>query len=429
MKVLSDANLGFLGRSFGGEALGVTILKYAKSLSGDGSRILIQLIYFYLVANTLSIEEFGLFATASAVGIVLSRLNAFGFISPLYRASAVKPHLIGTFTAGYIAALILSLPVIVGLAFGAHAAFFAGKMLLLTFALIVTSEVLFWRGFEVCIAVVKGTEKFGVASIMIVFAFAMKAVAAAILAFGSDGDLDSWATIYVSVQGVMFVTCAALFYPKKKLRFYPRLYLRRWREALTVAGSDMLMFAQMELDKLIVLSLAGEFIAGIYSMVMRLVDLTATPVRVFSTILTQRLMRTPELLQTIKVRALIETGVIGVSLAGIGAIVSVLWLKPDILGSNVAAAVPFLFLVALIPAFKNLIEYHAELLYGRGQTGLRLINYALLGAGKMILMTTLLLNFPNPEQWFIWTNAVFAALYACSFLLTYTSLKRPAVRI
>ncbi len=53
------------------------------------------------VANTLSIADFGLFATASAAGIMISRALAFGFMSPLYRVATVKPLLVGTYSAGF----------------------------------------------------------------------------------------------------------------------------------------------------------------------------------------------------------------------------------------------------------------------------------------------------------------------------------------
>ncbi|MEL6921077.1 MAG: hypothetical protein AAFO77_08630, partial [Pseudomonadota bacterium] len=61
-----------------GESIRVLADKYLRAVSGDVARVFIQLVYFYLVANTLTLAEFGLFATASSVGIVLSRVSGFG---------------------------------------------------------------------------------------------------------------------------------------------------------------------------------------------------------------------------------------------------------------------------------------------------------------------------------------------------------------
>lgn len=409
-----------------GEGLKTLANKYARAVSGDVIRVFIQLVYFYLVANTLTIIEFGLFATASSVGIVLSRVSGFGFLSPLYRIATVKPQLIGTYAAGYLSAIIVSLPVVLVIAYGVHALFFASSMLLLPFLLIVFSEVLLWRSVEAVININKGLERFGTASFIIVFGFSMKAVAALILALQSSPDLAQWAQIYLISQAVAAFIVIALFFPRQRLRFRPKLYIRRLPDAFSVSGAEVLFYIQSELDKLAVLALGGPAAAGVYAIIMRLVDLTALPVRTFSTLLTQRLMRRPELMKKPFVRVGFEIGVFFVSTAAMLAMVLVLWIKPDILGANVAPAASMLWLVALVPAFRNLIEYQAELLYGRGQTFVRLVNYALLGGVKLALLYALLSTRPDPATWLIWTNTVFASLYLISASVTYSVLGRPA---
>ena len=86
-----------------------TIFAYLTILSGSAGRLVISLVYFLIVANTLTLAEFGIFATASAVGVILSRLLAFGFISPVYRVATVKPRLLGSYLAGF-AVLALASP-------------------------------------------------------------------------------------------------------------------------------------------------------------------------------------------------------------------------------------------------------------------------------------------------------------------------------
>ncbi|TCD16572.1 lipopolysaccharide biosynthesis protein [Oricola cellulosilytica] len=412
-----------------GEPVGDLLRKYFAVFSGDGIRVFIQLVYFYLVANTLSLSEFGLFATASATGIVLSRIAAIGFISPLYRIATVKPQLIGVYTAGYLAALGLSLPLVVAAGATVYLLLFDQGMSALTFALIAGTEILLWRTLEVVINVNKGLERFGRASLLIVFGFTMKALAAGLLAMSAFPSLATWAAIYFVTQGIMAMLAVAIFYPRRKLRFRPALYRRRIGDALAVSGSDVLFYAQSELDKLVVLAAGGSVSAGLYAIIMRLIDLTAMPVRSFSTLLVQRLMRRPDMLGGWKARALVEAGIFAVSTAAMAAIVLVFTVKPDILGSNVASAGALLGLVLLVPAFRNLIEYQAELLYGRGQSLLRMFNYGVIGALKAVLLLALLSHFGNPEDWLIWTNAVFATLYAISFALTYRAMRRPPTRV
>ena len=78
-----------------------SINAYLSMIGGSAGRLVISLVYFIAIANTLTISDFGLFATASACGIMLSRLLAFGFVSPLYRIATVKPRLLGVYTAAW----------------------------------------------------------------------------------------------------------------------------------------------------------------------------------------------------------------------------------------------------------------------------------------------------------------------------------------
>lgn len=429
VKTQANAQVASGGRTVIDEPLAQLAVKYARAFSGDGARVFIQLLYFYLVANTLTVAEFGLFATASAVGIVLSRLAGFGFMSPLYRIATVKPRLIGAYTGGYLIALLASLPLVALIGWGVHAALFASTMTLLSFALIVATEVLFWRALEIVITVNKGLERFGRASIVIVFGFSMKAYAAILLALLPEPSLALWAVIYAVTQALMAIFAIAAFYPRCRLRLPMHMFGRRLHDALSVCASDIVFYVQMELDKLIVLALGGSTAAGIYAIIMRLIDLTAVPVRVFSTLLTQRLMRRPALMQARVRRIGFEAGIFGLSTAGLLAMAMIFYIQPDILGHNVAEAGPLLILVLLVPAFRNLIEYQAELLYGRGQTLTRLMLFAMVGTAKAGLMVGLLSAIGNEANWLPWLNAVFAVLYGISLVITYRALGKPAIRV
>ncbi len=382
-----------------------------------------------MLATQLSIADFGLFATASAMGVVLSRIAGFGFVSPLYRIATVKQRLIGVYTAGLLAALLASLPFVVVAAYSAWAVFFSGQMALAVFAMIVAAEALCWRPLEVVIIVNKGLYRFGRATMTIAIGAGAKALAALALAFSGAHDLASWAQFYLGCLALAFVASAVLFYPRRRLRFDTRIFGRRMADSLSVMGAEILFYIQMELDKLVVLMVGGAQAAGIYAIIMRLVDLTAIPIRTLSTLLTQRLMRDPGMIDRVKIRALLEGVVFAVSTAGIAFIGGLLWLKPTLLGANVAAAAPLVITVLLVPAFRNAIEYQAELLYGRGQTALRVLNYALLGGLKAVLLVWLLTSFTETADWVWRTNLVFAALYVASFALTYSALRRPAVRV
>jgi O-antigen/teichoic acid export membrane protein len=87
---------------------------------------------------------------------------------------------------------------------------------------------------------------------------------------------------------------------------------------------------------------------------------------------------------------LLEGAVAAVSTAGLLGMAGFLWIFPNALGKNVAEAAPLLILVVLVPAFRNLIEYHSELLYATGRTVIRMLVLASLGAMKALLLAYVL---------------------------------------
>ncbi|PRD41202.1 transporter [Phyllobacterium phragmitis] len=401
---------------------------YFSVISGSAGRVVISLAYFIALANTLSIADFGVFATASATGVVLSRLVSFGFVSPLYRIATVKPQLIGAYTGGYLAAIVLSLPFVALAAWAVHAIFFGRDIGFGVFAVIIVAEALLWRSAEVVIIVNNGLNRFGKAAILVIFGTVTRAAAAILFAFSAESDLAHWAWWYLAANGISLLV-ALWFYPRVKLRFVPALYKRRIADALAVAGAEILFYVQMELDKLLVLSIGGPRIAGIYAILMRLVDLTALPIRSFNMMLVQRLMRTPDMLRSLKIKAGLEGGVFLVSTTALAALALFLYFFPRALGSNVAGIVALLPLVILVPGFRNLVEYQAELLYARGQSGLRTVNLAILAGAKALLVYLLFTRLGADDAWVIWLNAIFAALYLLSLALTYRGLRLPAKRV
>ncbi len=402
---------------------------YFWAFSGSAGRLVISLAYFVAIANALSIADFGLFATASATGVVLSRVTALGFYSPLYRVATVKPRLIGTYALGYLAALVLSLPLAVVIAALAFFLVFATDMDAGIFAVIVAAEALLWRSTEIVMIVCNGMGRFARAALLLIIGTSVRAAAAVGFALLGQSSLGLWAWYYLAANAVVMVIALVLFFPRSSLRWRPALYVRRWRDSLSVSGAEILFYLQSELDKLLVLAIGGPVTAGLYAIIMRLVDLTALPIRTFNMMLVQMIMRSRQAVATLKVRVLIEAGVAAVSTAGLLFFAVFLALYPTALGDNVAEAAPLLILVVAVPALRNLIEYHSELLYATGRTFLRAFNLAAIGLCKALMLAALLGAFSTVNAWAPLLNLVFVALYGLSALLTYPALRGVAPRV
>lgn len=402
---------------------------YFSLFSGSAGRLVVSLVYFIALANTLPTGDFGIFATASGTGVVLSRIVSLGFSSPLYRISAVKPRLLGVYTAGFLAAVLVSLPLFALASWLVYLIFFSRDISFLPFAVVVFAEAILWRSTEIVIIVNNGLRRFGISAGLVIFGTATRAIAAVLfMALTAAHDLAHWAWWYLGANGVALLA-ALRFYPRIRLRFEPALYARRISDAIAVTGAELLFYIQAELDKLLVLTVGGPATAGLYAIIMRLVDLTALPVRSFNMMLVQKLMRTPDMLSSLRIRAGLEFAVFAVSVAGLGAMVIFLKFFPNALGSSVAPIVGLLPLVLLVPGFRNLIEYQTEILYARGQSGLRTLSMMLMTGVKALLVWLLLLQYGQGNDWIYGLNFVFAALYVVSLVFTYTSIRLPAKRI
>lgn len=415
-------------RTFVAERRGLAA-DYLKAVSGSAGRLVFSLVYFLALANALSLAEFGLFATASAAGVMLARLLAFGFISALYRTATIRPRLIGTFTAGFLLLSLASLPVVAAGSALVYWLFFGEHMPLAVFALVIVAEVLLSRTVEAVIIVNNGMGRFGRGSLMTIIGVALRTAAAVAFYFSATRTLDIWVWYYLAANALSLIVAIVAFQPRQRLRFKPRLYWRRLPDSIAVAGSEVLFYLQMEFDKLLVLALGGAQLAGIYAIVMRLVDLTAIPIRTFNMMLVQKMMRTPQLLARLKTKVAFEAGVFVISTLGILCLALALYFYPRLLGSNVAEAAPLVILALCVPGLRNLVEYHAELLYARGQTGVRAVNLAILAAAKGAILALLLNNVSETNHLVWWLNVAFAALYLISVGLTYRALAKPAKRI
>ncbi len=392
---------------------------YLSLLSGSAGRLVISVAYFVAIANALSLGDFGLFATASATGVVLSRLAGFGFISPLYRTATVRPRLIGAFTAGFGVAFIASLPLVLLVALVFYQLVFANGMSIAAFFFVIAAEILFWRLFEVVIIVNNGLGRFGTGAFLTIFGTAMRGIVAVGFVFWGDGSLFHWAMLYAAANAFSLLFGAVFFYPRVKLRWKPKAYIGRMRDALSVSAAEVLFYLQMELDKILVLAVGGQVTAGLYAIIMRLIDLTALPVRAFNTILVQVIMKKRGGLSDVRTRFGIEVAIAIISIGGLAALAILLNIAPGILGNNIAQASGFLALVIIIPAFRNLVEYHSELLYAREQTTARAVILAIVGLIKATLLILLLNLLQDFSDRAIWLNAVFLLLYLTSAIATY----------
>lgn len=402
-------------------------LGYFQLLAGSGGRLGLQVIYFFLLANTLSLADMGVFATVSATGVLIGCFAGFGFQAFVMRSAAGRRSSLGGYLAAYYVCFAAALPIMLATAWLLYIALFSHVIALPGYFAIIIVEVALWRQIELLVQINNGLGRFGAASTLVSLPVGFRAAAAVAFWAMGGGSAETWSLYYLVGNLIAVVVLVAVFHPRIRMRFRPRLLKAKLRDGLFFAVSYCMFLAQGEIDKVIILSLAGERAAGIYAISIRLIDLTGVPLRPMFMMYSRKLIQAGRATKALIRESLkIEALVAGVSTGGLLALIVLLTFWPTILGANVSSAYGMLTVILLVPAVRNLLEFHSELFFAFGNMGLRAVVTAALVVIKAAAVALLITALPATAAWAPWLNGVFAAIYALSFVAVYGLLTRNA---
>ncbi len=418
-----------LAARFGWPARNVALLRgYGHLLGGSLGRLGLSLIYFMALTRALSIAEFGFFASAVAVGTVLSRLTAFGYGAILFQVSARRPRTLGHYYVTYLLWLGASLPVIALLALFVDALLVGAGDRLPAYALVVAAEVGPWRVLDAVATLNNGFGRFARAAAAYNIAVLCRTAAALAFLGAGASDLTVWSGCYLAANLAALAIALVLLLPRRRLRWRRGMGLLRTRDALALSGAGLASVLQAEIDKILVLTFGGSLAAGVYAICIRLIDLTAVPIRAFNVLMIRRILTDPRMVASPRLKLLAEVGIALVSTGAYGGLVLMLWLRPGLLGSEVASALGVLGALWAVPAARNLVEYQAELLYAHGRMTTTLYVALGLTAVKAALIAVVFWQLDHDLSWGSAVNMIFVATYVISAIWTYRSLHLSASR-
>jgi O-antigen/teichoic acid export membrane protein len=401
---------------------------YFQVLAGTFGRLALQAVYFFVLANTLAIADMGVFASASAAGMMLGAFTGFGFASFAFRAAAGRGRLLGRYMAIFYACLVVMLPLAVAAALPVYFLLFDGSISLMAFIAVIVVETVVWRLVEVIQQVNNGLGRYTTGSLVITLATLARAAGAVIFAASGGGSIETWVVLYAASNLIAMAAMWALYRPRAKLVWRTRLFVKRLRDGLAFSLAYCAFTAQNQIDKLIVLSLADPHFAGIYAISSRIVEFTTIPFRSFYVLYTRKLFgeghRNNPLKQYLKVEVLIAAA----STVGFLALLGVMAMWPQLLGPNVALAAAFFGLLIAVPAFKNLLEFHGELFFVYQRMTPRAViavTLVALNAGSLALLLT---SFADTANVALWLNATYAGLYVLSGAAVYWFISRERAR-
>ena len=241
-----------------------TVFGYSQVLAGTGGRLAVQAIYFFVLANTLSLRDMGVFASVSAAGVLIGSFVGFGFQSFAFRAAAGRTALLGRYLALFYGCAAVSVPLGLAVALGCYHALFAGSIPLLPYLAVIVAEVVAWRFIELLTQVNNGLGRYGAAAAVLTASTGCRAGAALAFMLAGGGDAGVWACFYLGGNVVSAITLGLLYHPRVRLRWSWTLLRGRMWGALLYSYSYFAFMAQNEIDKIVILSIAGEHTTGLY---------------------------------------------------------------------------------------------------------------------------------------------------------------------
>jgi O-antigen/teichoic acid export membrane protein len=400
----------------------VTLRAYLNQLSGSAIRLVLQATYFVVLVSTLSVADFGVFASSIALALIIASGGTFGFTAALFRAASTRRRLIGFYIGGFYVYLIGAIPLSLAVAAGFHAAVMHHYLSLAAFLAIVASEAICWRIGDAIWLLNIGLGRYARGAAVSLFTSATRTVAVILFALWGSGGLEQWVLYYLAANVVGTAGCWCLFMPRVRPRFSLRIFRGRLPESLSHAAASMIQSMQLELDKLLILFLAGQKTAGIYALSIRIIDLIAVPVRSFFPIYAQMLMRRRAALTDFASRCGTELAVMLVTTLLFVCFLQVLAWQPMLLGANVAAAYPWFSALLVVPAAKVLLDYHRELFFAANRVFAFTLITILVLAIKIPAMAAIALLAPGLEGWIAPLNLLWLVLYMISALLAWTCL-------
>jgi O-antigen/teichoic acid export membrane protein len=392
---------------------------YLQVFAGTGVRLGLQAVYFFVLANTLSLHDMGVFASTSSTGIMIGCFSGFGFSSFAFRAAAGKRRALGGYLAVFYVSWLISLPLCLAASLPIFYLLFTTSLSLTAFVSIIFVEVGTWRIVETIHQVNNGLGRYASASLVISLATALRTAGAVAFLASNNHDVEAWSAIYLAFNVTAMVLAVVVYQPRIKLNWRMPLFVGRIRDALMFSVAYCASISQNEIDKVVMLSLADQRTVGIYAISSRIIDFTSVPIRSFYVLYTRKLIIEGRSRSRIGRSFSVEMIIGLISTAAFAALLTVLSVWPGLLGHNVASATQLFGVLLAVPAFKNLLEYHSELFFVYQHMTIRALLATSLVGLKAAALALLLVAFDGIAQWGVWLNAVYFGLYVLSAAAVY----------
>lgn len=248
---------------------------------GLGVRLLVQALYFVLIARTLGAEQYGAFAAVAALTAVVAPLVGLGSASLLVKNVARDRSLLCEYWGNGLCMTFASSLGGILLVVAAGQMLLPSSVAIQVIVLVAIADAFFSRFVDLACVAFQAVDALGRMAQLTILISACRLLGIVSVAFLSGHpDAGTWSVAYLIATSVA-AGIAVLTVSRELGR--PRLALRRipgeLREGLSFAVGLGAQMVYNDIDKSLLARLATLESAGIYSAAYRLIDVAFVPVR------------------------------------------------------------------------------------------------------------------------------------------------------
>lgn len=344
-------------------------------LLGEGTKLMMQMAYFVIIARMLGADGYGLFIGVVALIAVLTPFSSLGRGELLVMHVSRDRQCFPEYFGNSLVMTALSGTILTGIALGMGVMLFSGTISPLLIVCIALSDLIGYRLLEISGKAYQAFEQLQRTAQLNVLIGATRLLAAVLLVFVvTDQGVESWALLYL-LSTVVAASISLGLVTKELGR--PAIKLRklvtelRAGSAFSISQSSLALYS--DVGKTVLLRYSTAEHAGIYAAASRIVDVALTPVYALMDAAFPRFFQ--EGVHGLGKSVSYASRLLLLSLVYCGLAWLGLWLAapliPWVLGDEYRSAVEAIQWMAIIPLLKGMHVFAADALTGAGFQGWR----------------------------------------------------------
>lgn len=377
-------------------------------LAGQGLRIVVQAVYFVIIARALGASQYGGFVGVAALIAVLAPFATWGAGNVMIKNVARRPSTFQHFWGAALHATALSAGILGVVAWAAARLVLSQTVPTVLVVEIIVADLLFARLVDLGGQAFQAHDRLSRTATTQFAISAIRLVAALLLATLVPGraTASQWGALYLAASAVS--AAVTLYWAFRELGF-PDWAARLTRPQLaegfhfSVTNSAASIYA--DIDKTMLARMATLEAAGFYAAAYRILDVSFVPIRSILFAAYGRFFSAGEsgVRGAIRyARKLVAAGVVYSVFAAL-AIYALAPIVPRFLGPEYARSVIVLQMLCVLPLLRTLHYFAADALTGADRQGLRSGVQAVIAVGNVLLNLVLIPRYT-------WRGAVWSSI-------------------